>query len=90
MGLILRDSIEDSSETSALEDRANQSYFVSTLHDAQRANAVNPHGISTINQLLDGRAASDPSLPAVGMPVPGPGDEKWGFIIYSESTDQKI
>lgn len=61
-------------------------YFVVTLDQAQRINAANPHGISTINQLLDERAASTPDLPAVGMPVPGPDDSGWGSVVYSESV----
>lgn len=60
------------------------SYFVATLDYAQRINAANPHGITTINQLLDERAASTPHLPVVGIAVPTPDDSAWGSEIYSE------
>lgn len=59
-------------------------YFVSTLHQAQLINSKCPHGIITINQLLDERAKSDPELPVVGMGVPGLDQDGWGSKIYSE------
>lgn len=65
---------------------AGPSYFVATLADARRINAASPpHGISTISQLLDERAASTPHLPAVGMAVPSAdGTLAWQSVVYSE------
>lgn len=87
MGSISRHS-SIPSETLASEDIADKlSYFVATLDYARCINAISPHGITTINQLLDERAASDPHSPVIGMPVPGDGSEKWGSLIYSKFID---
>lgn len=68
------------------------SYFVATLADAQRINAASPpHDISTINQLLDERAASTPHLPAVGMAIPGAdGTSAWQSVVYSECAMRRV
>lgn len=66
------------------------SYFVATLDYAQRANAANPHGISTINQLIDERAASTPHLPVVGFAVPTPDDSAWPSLVYSECVVRRV
>ena len=60
-------------------------FFVSTLDDAQRVNSRNPHGITTINQLLLRRAGNSPDVVAVGMAVPeeGCGNGNWGAMVYS-------
>jgi hypothetical protein len=57
-------------------------FFVSTLGDAQRINSANPHGITTINELLLRRARTTPDGIAVGMSIPQDG-EKWGAVVYS-------
>lgn len=65
------------------------SYFVATLAHAQRINAANPHNITTINQLLDERAASTPDLPAVGMAIPSADNSAWQSAVYSEYATRR-
>lgn len=63
-------------------------YFVCTLDQAARVkNAYSPKW-PTVNDFIDQRAITSPTLPAFGFPVPLKDQEEnpteWGFAVHCE------
>lgn len=60
-------------------------YFVCTLGEAAELRAQNNKTYTTVTDLIEKQAQSNPNLPAFAFPIPGPGTI-WDSQIYSTST----
>ena len=68
-----------------MPSRAPLSYLTCTAAQADEFNAAHPHGFVSLNQLLESRAESHPTVVVAGFPERIADDGPWRMLSFSTS-----